>query len=43
MSNMKRESKQQPKREVVLRFFGPDGREVDAEGFVAALKQAGRK
>jgi len=39
---MKRERKPQPKREIVLRFYDASGREVDAEGFEAALKQAGR-
>ena len=40
---MKPATKPQPKREIVLRFYDASGREVDAAGFEAALKQAGRK
>ena len=35
--------KPQPKRAIVLRFYDQDGKQVDAAGFEAALKQAGRK
>lgn len=31
-----------PKREIVLRFFAPGGREVTAEEFEAELRKAGR-
>jgi hypothetical protein len=40
---MKPAKKPQPKREIILRFYDASGREVDAAGFEAALKQAGRK